>query len=703
MVNCLARPARAAADPEIAADAVSAGGKFTQSGSYGLQDIIGQGPVGPIAEGTTILLQDGFWAAALAAGPAEGDTLPPADVAGFTAVPYDEHIELSWANPADPDFHKTLVRYSDQGFPADTSQGLPVENIWDGYFFGSPGEETAFNHENLTNGVLHYYTIFAFDHSGNFSEGVGDSATPYDWVAPGQVMIELPEPGDQQVTLRWTNPTDQDFEHTLIVYSLKTFPEDPDSGIPVEDVTEGKFFNDPATADSFTHTGLTNGTVYYYGFFAADEVPNYSADITVSAVPQDTYPPGPLASFEAVPLDNGSVRLRWTAPGDSDVEGILIRYAAGACPDTISSGAAVPHGPEGLFVAEPAGVDSFDHTGLTVGTAYCYSAFAYDEVPNYASRVTAQATPQDETDPVLEISIFQNPYLTSHLDVYVIASEALDGETVDCTVGGTETEMTLIDAAKNVWQGDYDLFATGPVTIAVSASDLAGNEAEASREFSSALVGAASGGVATSPDRRCRLSIPGGQVGRDTYVLIVEAPCVEALGPVYEMSPAALEIGGYADISISVPDNVAEPRHLAVARFDGDRIEPVESYLDLAEAEVTAYVGELGRFGLVWRSDITTQAYQDRELVVFQNIPNPFANATEIRFEVPRPERVTIEIISIDGRIVTKLLDEHVLPGRRSVEWSGRDSNGRRVAGGVYFYRVSDGSKTVTRKMVHLH
>ena len=37
--------------------------------------------------------------------------------------------------------------------------------------------------------------------------------------------------------------------------------------------------------------------------------------------------------------------------------------------------------------------------------------------------------------------------------------------------------------------------------------------------------------------------------------------------------------------------------------------------------------------------------------------------------------------------------------GRRPRDWDGRDSGGRKVAAGVYFYRLESDGRTVTRKM----
>ena len=88
--------------------------------------------------------------------------------------------------------------------------------------------------------------------------------------------------------------------------------------------------------------------------------------------------------------------------------------------------------------------------------------------------------------------------------------------------------------------------------------------------------------------------------------------------------------------------------------------------------------------------------------MVLQNAPNPFAGRTSIAFILPRAGRVTGDIFTIDGRLVSRLCDGFMIPGRHAIEWDGRDGNGQRVACGVYFYTVRFGSQSITKKMVSL-
>ena len=137
MIPFLARPAPTVADTEIQSDVVGAAGGQAQSTSYMIHDTFGQGPIGPMATGTTIALQDGFWSA-VGAGGAPGDTMPPAPVADFEVMPLDMAVSLEWTNPSDIDFAGTLIRYSTVDFPASETDGAPVENGSGGIFGGAP-------------------------------------------------------------------------------------------------------------------------------------------------------------------------------------------------------------------------------------------------------------------------------------------------------------------------------------------------------------------------------------------------------------------------------------------------------------------------------------------------------------------------------------------------------------------------------------
>ncbi len=85
-----------------------------------------------------------------------------------------------------------------------------------------------------------------------------------------------------------------------------------------------------------------------------------------------------------------------------------------------------------------------------------------------------------------------------------------------------------------------------------------------------------------------------------------------------------------------------------------------------------------------------------------QNAPNPFNPSTTIRFSLPASEHVGLAIYSASGALVRMLVDETRDRGAHDVTWDGRDSAGSPVGSGVYFYRLTAGKFSDSRKMVLL-
>jgi Tol biopolymer transport system component len=85
-----------------------------------------------------------------------------------------------------------------------------------------------------------------------------------------------------------------------------------------------------------------------------------------------------------------------------------------------------------------------------------------------------------------------------------------------------------------------------------------------------------------------------------------------------------------------------------------------------------------------------------------QNLPNPFARTTTIRFELPRSEQVKLEVYDLFGRRIGTLATGEYGAGYHAVEWDRRDRTGSPVPGGVYVYSLTAGSFRDQKKMVLL-
>jgi hypothetical protein len=92
----------------------------------------------------------------------------------------------------------------------------------------------------------------------------------------------------------------------------------------------------------------------------------------------------------------------------------------------------------------------------------------------------------------------------------------------------------------------------------------------------------------------------------------------------------------------------------------------------------------------------------DPSFVLRQNYPNPFELSTSISFRITRASDVRVSIYDVSGKRVTALLDAPLTPREYSVVWDGLDSHGRKVASGIYLYRLEAGGLSQTRKMVIL-
>jgi hypothetical protein len=84
------------------------------------------------------------------------------------------------------------------------------------------------------------------------------------------------------------------------------------------------------------------------------------------------------------------------------------------------------------------------------------------------------------------------------------------------------------------------------------------------------------------------------------------------------------------------------------------------------------------------------------------NVPNPFQEATEIRYSLSSAGPVNISIYDAAGSLVRRLLQQTQTAGSHSIIWNGRDDGGRRAASGTYFYRLEAGSENGSGRMVLL-
>ena len=98
-------------------------------------------------------------------------------------------------------------------------------------------------------------------------------------------------------------------------------------------------------------------------------------------------------------------------------------------------------------------------------------------------------------------------------------------------------------------------------------------------------------------------------------------------------------------------------------------------------------------------------ALTPKETGLLPNYPNPFNPETWIPYQLAQPSEVTLTIYAVDGTMVRTLALGHQPMGiyqdkSRAAYWDGRNEVGESVASGVYFYTLTAGDFTTTRKML---
>ena len=95
------------------------------------------------------------------------------------------------------------------------------------------------------------------------------------------------------------------------------------------------------------------------------------------------------------------------------------------------------------------------------------------------------------------------------------------------------------------------------------------------------------------------------------------------------------------------------------------------------------------------------------ETALLHNYPNPFNPETWIPYQLATPAEVTVAIYDMNGQLIQRLAVGHQAAGMyrsrsRAVYWDGRNQLGESVASGLYFYTLTAGEFSATRRMLIL-
>ncbi len=84
-----------------------------------------------------------------------------------------------------------------------------------------------------------------------------------------------------------------------------------------------------------------------------------------------------------------------------------------------------------------------------------------------------------------------------------------------------------------------------------------------------------------------------------------------------------------------------------------------------------------------------------RTFSLSQNYPNPFNPKTTFTYALTKNELVLLELFNVEGQKVGTLVNEFQQPGTYKIEFDASN-----LAAGAYFYRITAGESTETKKML---
>jgi uncharacterized Fe-S center protein len=210
--------------------------------------------------------------------------------------------------------------------------------------------------------------LFLISSCGRDSSPEDSDVTP-----PAEVVNLNGIAGNGQVTLNWTDPTDDDFERVEITVS---------PGNNTVQVNKG--------TQTAVIGNLTNGTAYSFTLKTVDKNGNKSNGVNSTAYtplvanPDDHTPPTEVTGANGTP-GNARVTLTWTDPADNDFNKVEITYTPGNGTVEVGKG------------AQTAVIGN-----LTNGTAYSFTLKTVDVSGNKSAGINAGPyTPEPSAAPTV--------------------------------------------------------------------------------------------------------------------------------------------------------------------------------------------------------------------------------------------------------------------------------------------------------------
>ena len=275
----------------------------------------------------------------------------------------------------------------------------------------------------------------------------------------------------------------------------------------------------------------------------------------------------------------------------------------------------------------------------------------------------------------------------------------------DGTIDNAAGKITGLSAARLSAEG-----VTGTGTLLeVSFKAKSGGETEVALQ--NFQFGSVAGDSIPAGPHQVRIAVEGqlatGDVNRDGVVSILDLILVAQQLGRRVSAGSAVDVNG--DGIVSILDLIRVAQGIA-----GSSAAPAASEnIDAAMIEAWIAQARLEDDGsLVFKEGIKNlekllASLIPEETALLANYPNPFNPETWIPYQLAESAEVTLTIYDMNGHLIRRLVLGHQAAGMyrsrsRAVYWDGRNQLGEPVASGLYFYTLTAGEFTETRRMLIL-
>ena len=149
-------------------------------------------------------------------------------------------------------------------------------------------------------------------------------------------------------------------------------------------------------------------------------------------------------------------------------------------------------------------------------------------------------------------------------------------------------------------------------------------------------------------------------------------------------------------------EGAGAPARLGNLKLSAGAVDRLQEQIDLLIA--TGDQSPAAMRTLIYLQQLLVMARPEKTQLL-ANYPNPFNPETWIPYDLAEPADVTLTIYGVNGQVVRELALGHQAAGiyqsrSRAAYWDGRNAVGEPVASGLYFYTLTAGDFSATRKML---